>query len=72
MGLLETPFRKPLGMYFHLWAPNRFDTNGDIARMKRLRIISIVVAVLFPGILAIAILRAREPRYEGRTLTEWV
>ncbi len=27
----ETPFHKPLGMYFHLWAPNRFDTNGDIA-----------------------------------------
>ncbi len=40
--------------------------------MKRLRIISIMVAVLFLGILAIAVFRAREPRYEGGTLTEWV
>src|SRR5689334_851402 len=24
-----TPLRKPLGMYFHLWAPKSFDENGD-------------------------------------------
>jgi hypothetical protein len=40
--------------------------------MKRLRIISIVVAVLFLGILAITLFLDREPRYQGRTLTQWV
>jgi hypothetical protein len=40
--------------------------------MKRLRLISIVVTVIALGGLAFAILRAREPRYDGRTLTEWI
>ena len=26
---LKTPLHKPLGMYFHIWAPNEFDANGD-------------------------------------------
>jgi hypothetical protein len=25
----ETPLHKPLGMYFHLWAPQYFDKKGD-------------------------------------------
>ena len=25
----ETPLQKPLGMYFHLWAPELFDKHGD-------------------------------------------
>jgi len=25
----KTLFHKPLGWYFHLWAPKSFDTNGD-------------------------------------------
>jgi hypothetical protein len=40
--------------------------------MKRIRLISIVVAVIVLGALAIAIFRAGEPRYQGRTLTEWI
>ncbi len=40
--------------------------------MKRLRLISIVVAVILVGGLAIAIYRDREPRYRGRILTEWI
>jgi hypothetical protein len=26
----KTPLHKPLGTYFHLWSPKRFDQNGDI------------------------------------------
>ncbi len=40
--------------------------------MKRIRLITIVVAVIVLGGLAFAIFRAREPRYQGRTLTEWI
>src|SRR5581483_3177332 len=41
--------------------------------MKRPRLIRIVlVLVLLLGCLAIAIFRAREPRYQGRTLSEWI
>jgi len=40
--------------------------------MKRIRLIVIVVAVILLGGLAIAIFRAREPRYQGRTLSEWI
>src|ERR1700730_7870815 len=40
--------------------------------MKRIRLIGIVVAVILLGGLAIAIYRAREPRYQGRTLSEWI
>jgi hypothetical protein len=25
----RTPFHRPLGLYFHLWAPQLFDGNGD-------------------------------------------
>jgi hypothetical protein len=39
--------------------------------MKRIRLISIVVAVILLGGLAIAVYRDKEPRYQGRTLTEW-
>jgi hypothetical protein len=28
---LETPLHKPLGMYMHLWMPNDFDRNGNLA-----------------------------------------
>ena len=28
----ETLFRKPLGMYWHLWDPGRFDGKGKIKR----------------------------------------
>ncbi|HZQ47646.1 MAG TPA: hypothetical protein VFC07_11570 [Verrucomicrobiae bacterium] len=40
--------------------------------MKRIRFIVIVVAVIVIGGVAIATFRAREPRYQGRTLTEWI
>jgi hypothetical protein len=40
--------------------------------MKRIRLISIVAVVIVFGGLAVAIFRAREPRYEGRTLTQWI
>jgi hypothetical protein len=40
--------------------------------MKRIRLISILIAVIVLGGLAIAILRVREPRYQGRTLSEWM
>ena len=40
--------------------------------MKRIRLICFLVAVIVLGGLAFAIFRAREPRYEGRTLTEWI
>src|SRR5580704_4716359 len=40
--------------------------------MNRLRLICIVVAVIMSGGLAIAIFRAREPRYQGRSFTEWI
>jgi len=25
----DTPLRKPLGMYLHIWAPHYFDKNGN-------------------------------------------
>jgi hypothetical protein len=25
----NTPLRKPLGMYWHIWCPDYFDKNGD-------------------------------------------
>ena len=25
----ETPLHKPIGMYFHLWAPKHIDENGE-------------------------------------------
>ncbi len=28
----ETPMHKPLGMYFHLWAPKFIDKNGDFQK----------------------------------------
>ena len=40
--------------------------------MKRIRLIVIVVAVIVLGVVAFAIFRAREPRYQGRTLSEWI
>src|ERR1700722_1364899 len=40
--------------------------------MKRIRIIVMVVAVMVIGVVAIAIFRDREPRYQERTLTEWI
>ena len=40
--------------------------------MKRIHLISIVVAVIVLGGLAFAIFRAREPRYQGRALSEWI
>jgi hypothetical protein len=26
----ETPLHKPLGMYMHLWLPERYEKNGDL------------------------------------------
>src|SRR5581483_9804615 len=40
--------------------------------MKRLRLIVMVVAVMVMGVVAIACFRAREPRYQGRTLSDWI
>ncbi len=40
--------------------------------MKRIRLIGIVIAVIVLGGLAIVIVRAREPRYQGHTLSEWI
>ncbi|MDB6111586.1 MAG: domain containing protein [Pedosphaera sp.] len=40
--------------------------------MKRLHLITIHVAVLLAGWLALSYARSREPRYEGRTLTQWL
>src|SRR5581483_7455941 len=40
--------------------------------MKRIRIIVMVVAVVVIGVVAIVCFRAREPRYQGRTLSEWI
>jgi hypothetical protein len=40
--------------------------------MNRLRLISFMVAVIVLGCLSLVIFRAREPRYQGRTLTEWI
>jgi len=40
--------------------------------MKRIRLVSILVAVIMLGGLAIVIHRAREPRYQGRTLSQWI
>lgn len=40
--------------------------------MKRIRLITIVFAVIVIGALAISIYRTREPRYQGRTLSEWL
>jgi hypothetical protein len=27
---LKTPLHKPLGIYFHLWAPTMFDKRGEV------------------------------------------
>lgn len=40
--------------------------------MKRTRLVVALAAAVMLGLLAAVILRPREPRYEGRTLTEWV
>lgn len=40
--------------------------------MKRLRLIIVLALVLVFGSLAVIIYRAREPRYQGRTLSEWI
>jgi hypothetical protein len=40
--------------------------------MKYIRVIVIAVAVIVAGAVAIAGFRAREPRYQGRTLSEWI
>jgi len=40
--------------------------------MKRLRLIVMVVVVMVIGVVAIDCFRAREPRYQGRTLSEWI
>jgi|SRR5581483_857434 len=40
--------------------------------MKRIRLIVMVVVVMVIGVVAIACFRAREPRYQGRTLWEWI
>jgi hypothetical protein len=40
--------------------------------MKPLRLISVVVAVTMLGVLAIEILRAREPHYQWRALSDWI
>src|SRR5581483_11052027 len=47
------------------------DSQTCAKQMKRLRFIRIVL-VLVLGCLTIAIFRAREPRYQGRTLSEWI
>jgi hypothetical protein len=28
-GYNSTPFHKPIGMYFHIWVPSKFDANGE-------------------------------------------
>lgn len=40
--------------------------------MRRIRVIVILVAVIVIGVVAITFFRTREPRYQGRTLSEWV
>ena len=40
--------------------------------MKRIRFVIALVVVLVLGCLALACFRAREPRYQGRTLSEWI
>lgn len=40
--------------------------------MKRNRVIIASVVVVILGLLAAAFLRPREPRYQGRTLTQWI
>lgn len=40
--------------------------------MKQARLIIILFALLVLGFLAFAIFRNREPRYQGRTLTQWI
>jgi hypothetical protein len=40
--------------------------------MKRVRIIVIAVFVLLGGGLSVCLHQTREPRYQGRTLTEWL
>lgn len=46
-------------------------TEGKSIKLMRLIGVAVVV-VLFCGLAASIYLRLREPRYEGRTLTEWV
>jgi hypothetical protein len=40
--------------------------------MKRIRLAIVLAAVVIMGSLAFVASRPREPRYEGRTLTEWI
>src|SRR5690349_4989222 len=40
--------------------------------MKRIRLMGVAVVVMMFGLLAMAICRTGEPRYQGRTLTEWI
>ena len=52
---------------------DRIDNETRARQMKRIRLIRIVlVVVLVLGCLSFAIFRAREPRYQGRTLSEWI
>ncbi len=41
-------------------------------RPRLIRIILVLVLVVVLGCLSLAIFRAREPRYQGRTLSEWI
>jgi HEAT repeat protein len=40
--------------------------------MKRARIVIVFVLVVVLGCLAFAVFHSREPRYQGKTLTEWI
>jgi hypothetical protein len=40
--------------------------------MKRIRLISIAVALILIGLLAFSLFRSKEPSYQGRSLTEWI
>lgn len=40
--------------------------------MKRIRFTIIMIATMVLGFVTIAIFRSREPRYQGRTLTQWL
>jgi hypothetical protein len=40
--------------------------------MKRLRLIALIVAVLLAGGFALHLFQSREPRYQGRSLVEWM
>jgi hypothetical protein len=53
----------------------RFSINMSFLRnlkLKSLRLIAIIVGVLLIGAIVVSYALNREPRYEGRTLTEWL